>query len=75
MDIIQCYAPTNKSEDQDKEEVYSRLLTIIQDRPERNVFIVMGYFNAKIGSDNKGFEVMGQQGRKGTKRHHCNGIF
>ena len=36
MDIIQCYALTNNSDDQDKEEFYSRLLTVIQDRPERN---------------------------------------
>ena len=63
MDLIQCYAPTNDSDDQDKEEFYSRLLTIIQDRPERNVIIVMGDFNAKIGSDNRGYEeIMGQQG-------------
>ena len=34
MDVIQCYAPTNDSDDQDKEEFYNRLLTIIQDRPE-----------------------------------------
>jgi len=51
------------SDDQDKEEFYSRLLTIIQDRSERNVTIVMGDFNAKIGSDNSGHEeIMGQQG-------------
>ena len=44
MDVIQCYAPTSDGDEQDKEEFYSRLLTIIQDRPERNV----------IGSDNRG---------------------
>lgn len=36
MDVIQCYVSTNDSDDQDKEEFYSKLLTIIQDRPERN---------------------------------------
>ena len=44
----------NDSDDQDKEEFYSRLLTIIQDCPEQNIIIVMGDFNAKIGSDNRG---------------------
>ena len=34
MDVIQCYAPMNESDDQDKEEFYSRLLTNIQDRLE-----------------------------------------
>ena len=48
MDLIQCYAPTNDSDDQDKEAFYSRLLTIIQYRPEQNVIIVMGDFNARL---------------------------
>ena len=48
MNMIQCYAPTNDSDDQDKEAFYSRLLTIIQYPPEQNVIIVMGDFNAKL---------------------------
>ena len=44
----------NDSDDQDKEEFYSWLLTIIQDCPEQNIITVMGDFNAKIGSDNRG---------------------
>ena len=48
MNMIQCYAPTNDSDDQDKEAFYSRLLTIIQYPPEQNVIIVMGDFNAKM---------------------------
>ena len=56
----------NDSDDQDKEAFYSRPLSIVQDRPERNVIIVMGDFNAKIGSDNRGYEeIMGQQGLEG----------
>ena len=62
MDVIQCYAPTNDS-DEDKEDFYRRLLAIVHNRPRRNVIIVMGDFNAKIGNDNKGYEeVMRQQG-------------
>ena len=46
----------------DKKEFYSTLLTIIQDRTERNIIIVMENCNAKIGSDNRGYEeIMGHQ--------------
>ncbi|MBN3275678.1 CFDP2 protein, partial [Polyodon spathula] len=61
VDFIQCYVPMNDSEEEDKEDFYNRLLTIVQDRPGRNVIIIMGDFNAKIGSDNRVYEeVMGQ---------------
>ncbi|KAL8576190.1 hypothetical protein ACOMHN_027845 [Nucella lapillus] len=41
---------------------YNRLRAIIHDRPRQNIAIVIGYFNAKNGSD-KGYEdTTGQQG-------------
>nr|KAG5708387.1 hypothetical protein BaRGS_034418 [Batillaria attramentaria] len=43
--------------------VLHQALNIIQSRPRRNIIITMGDFNAKIGSDNRGYEeIMGQQG-------------
>ena len=63
IDVIQCYAPTNESESDDKDAFYDRLLAVVQDRPKKNIVILMGDFNAKIGSDNSGYEeIMGKQG-------------
>lgn len=48
MHAIQCYAPTNESDEDVKEEIYHRLQSIIQAHPKRIIIIVMGDFNAKI---------------------------
>ena len=56
MDIIQRYAQTNDSDKDVKEEFHSRLSTIIQNSPTQNITIMMGDFNAEIGSDNRGYE-------------------
>ncbi|KAJ8342710.1 hypothetical protein SKAU_G00326380 [Synaphobranchus kaupii] len=73
MDIIQCSALTNESDEDDKEEFYSRLLTIIQARQRQNIIITMGDFTAKIGSNNRGYEeIMGQKdlGADVASDHH-----
>ena len=63
MNVIQCYALTNDSEDEVKDQFYHRLQSVIDNFPKRDVTILMGDFNAKIGSDNIGYEeVMGQCG-------------
>nr|KAG5707082.1 hypothetical protein BaRGS_011793 [Batillaria attramentaria] len=59
MNVIQCYAPTNDSDDIDKDRFYSRLQSIVEKYPERDITIMMGD-NAKIGADNTGYEdIMG----------------
>lgn len=61
--IIPCYAPTNDSKEEVKEELYDRLQTIMQIYTEKDVTILMGEFNAKLGDDNSRYEdVMGTQG-------------
>lgn len=54
---------TNDSEEDVKEDFYNRLLTIIQACSRRNIIVTMGDFNAKIGSNNQGYEeIIGKQG-------------
>ncbi|CAG5135618.1 unnamed protein product [Candidula unifasciata] len=54
MSVIQCYAPTNDKDASIKEEFYMQ---------KGNLKILMGDLNAKIGSDNTGYEeIMGRHG-------------
>ena len=63
MNVIQCYAPTNDSTAEVKDNFYDHLQAILQRIPQRDITILMGDLNAKIGSDNTGYEeVMGRQG-------------
>ncbi|VDP30999.1 unnamed protein product [Schistosoma margrebowiei] len=63
MNIIQCYAPTNDSNDDIKDQFYERLQSIIEECLRKDLSIVMGDLNAKVGIDNTGYEdIMGRHG-------------
>jgi exonuclease III len=63
LTIIQCYAPTEVTEKDKKEEFYQQLSETITTFKKRNVIIVMQDMSAKIGSKNKGMEhVVGGHG-------------
>ncbi|VDO65614.1 unnamed protein product [Schistosoma margrebowiei] len=56
MNIIQCYAPTNDSNDDIKDQFYERLQSVIEKCPRKDLTILMGDLNAKVGIDNTGYE-------------------
>ena len=63
LDILTVYAPTNEADEEVKEQFYARLTAVLDKRPRRNMTIVMGDLNAKVGDDNEGYEaVMGKEG-------------
>jgi len=62
MKVIQCYAPTNDSDEETKDRFYSRLQSILDKYREKDVIILRGDFNTKIGTNNNEYaEVMGSQ--------------
>ncbi|VDO86023.1 unnamed protein product [Schistosoma margrebowiei] len=63
MNLIQCYAPTNESNDDIKDRFYERLQSIIEKCPRNDLTILMKDLNARVAIDDTGYEdVMGQHG-------------
>ena len=63
FDVIMVYAPTNEADEETKELFYARLAAVVDRRPRRNMLMVMGDLNAKVGDKNEGYEaVMGNEG-------------
>ena len=56
MTVIQIYAPTETSWEKDKDDFYDQLNTIMDAAPSYDLKVVMGDFNALIGSNNGGYE-------------------
>ena len=56
LNIIQCYAPTNDTEEDKKADFYHQLQAVLDRQKTKDITILMGDFNAKIGADNTGYE-------------------
>jgi hypothetical protein len=64
--LIQCYAPTEATEKTKKEEYYQQPSDTVRKVRKRDIIMMMGCMNAKIGSDNEGLEhVMGEMNENG----------
>ena len=61
--ILQCYATTNNAEPYEKQEFYNKLRAMIESAPNRDILIIMGDFDVKVGRNNASIErIMGEEG-------------
>jgi len=51
MNIIQVYLPTTAAEEEEVKDVYTKIQKEIDEIPKRERLVIMGDFNAKIGSN------------------------
>jgi len=49
--IIQAYAPTSDYDDADVEDFYEQLQEVVDKTPKKDILVVQGDWNAKIGED------------------------
>ncbi|VDO98291.1 unnamed protein product [Schistosoma curassoni] len=56
MNVIRSYAPTNDSNDDNKDQFYERLQSITAKYSGNKLTILMGERNAKVGMNNTGYE-------------------
>ena len=71
ISIIQCYAPTGNASDEEMEEFYNTLQETIDSIPNRDVKIISGDFNAKVGKQIRNSECngkfgLGEENERGT---------
>ena len=71
LSIISAYAPTLAQSDEVKEIFYSTLSDAIEDIPSSHKLLVMGDFNARVGTDHLNWEDV--IGRHGVGRENSNG--
>ncbi|VDO68638.1 unnamed protein product [Schistosoma margrebowiei] len=63
MSVIQCYAPANDSNNENKDQFYKSLQSIIAKYSRKGLTILMGEINSKVGIDKTGYEdIMGRHG-------------
>lgn len=63
MSIIQAYAPTEDTNDQEKDAFYNQLQDTLDETPKHDIKILMGDMNAQIKEGNQGHEhVAGPHG-------------
>ena len=63
MPIVQCYAPTENAELDEKEAFFSLLDKTLLGIKKSDIIVMMGDFNAQVGNNNQDIEhIMGRHG-------------
>ena len=60
--ILQCYAPTSAADEDTCDNFYDELQQAIDSTPNKDILVIMGDFNAKVGTLQTNKEVMGKYG-------------
>ena len=60
VNLLCVYAPTLMAPDDTKDDFYSQLDTIIKGFPKQEDLVILGDFNAHIGSDNEAWPLLSQ---------------
>ena len=64
--VIECYSPTNVSDEIEIERFYENLTSVTREVPKHNLLIISGDFNAHLGqSDGYKFSYHQQTNRNG----------
>ncbi|VDP49322.1 unnamed protein product [Schistosoma margrebowiei] len=58
MNVFQCYAPNNDSNDNNENHFYDKLQSVIVKCPRMNHTILIGNLDAKVGMNDNGYEDM-----------------
>ena len=51
--VIQVYPPTSNTEEAEVERIYEDLQDILELTPKKDVLFILGYWNAKVGSQER----------------------
>ena len=64
---VYSYVPTNDAVDEEKNTFYNQLQTVYNTTQKRDVVVIVGDFNAKVGSDNSERETVVMRHGLGTR--------